>query len=766
MLPVPSSRWKTLASAVIVLIALLASASAQQAPAGRVRVNGVVRDGQTGTPLRHARITPVTTSSLATPSFTDGDGRFSIDLPGDATLKVAKAGYVEDTVKVTRPRGTEPADVEVVLKRGAAITGRVVDETGAPLQGAMVLAREMESSNRQHSVATDDLGEFRFGGLGEGEFRVGTLDRGPMRGVEESATLANGLRVRIRQGDSVDAGELVIRSPSTTTSAASPPSSGNRDGLGVVAGRVRDSRGRPLRVMVDLVQPGSETLATSSNAQGWFRFERVPPGTYVAEVARPGAMKARFGQRSLGQPGTPIAVRAGSEVNDIDFALPAGAAISGTVSDEYGEPVEGARVRVLQIRRVGDRLAAIVPPGRPPSWTSDDRGRYRAFGLFPGRYLVVADGEADGTTVRAVGASLIRRGDPSNTIGYAPIFYPDATNVTFALPVTIDQSDVSGIDVAFRPEPAARVSGTIVNSSGQPTNGFAMLGVSQRSGAILLEPRMAPPRADGTYVFENVPPGDYVVQATAPGKPTAAGGRTIEFATKYVTITGSEPVSVALQTSPGSRVRGRITVDGQPSRRPPVIDVGPLPTDFDRSMMGGDSLGIPLDADGSFELTGIIGPRRFVLLSPTDGWYLKAARVQGVDALETPFDFGADARDVDDVEIVVSPAAAAISGRVFGSAGDMRTDCAVLLFSTDSSQWYRQSQALRLERPSQNGEFRLGSLPPGSYRLVALSDVSDLVTSGNWQDPATLEQLRSSGVEVTVNEGDARAVTLKLTQDR
>jgi hypothetical protein len=326
MLPVPSSRWKTLASAVVVLIGLLTSASAQQAPAGRVRVNGVVRDAQTGTPLRHARITPVTTSSLATASFTDGDGRFSMDLPGDATLKVAKAGYVEDTVKVTRPRGTELADVEVVLKRGAAITGRVVDETGAPLQGATVVAFETESPDRGRSVATDDLGEFRFGGLREGEFGVGPFDgtTRPVNTKEQTAALASGPRVRIRQGDSVDAGDLVIRGRSTSATAVSPPPpSGSRDGLGSVVGRVGDTRGRPLRVMVDLVQPGSETLATSSNAQGWFRFERVPPGTYVAEVARPGAMKARFGQRSLGQPGTPIAVRAGSAVNDIDFVLPA-----------------------------------------------------------------------------------------------------------------------------------------------------------------------------------------------------------------------------------------------------------------------------------------------------------------------------------------------------------------------------------------------------------------------------------------------------------
>src|SRR5262245_30658313 len=135
MLPVRSSRWKTLASAAIVLIGLGATPSAQQPSAGRIRVTGVVRDAQTSTPLRHARVTPVTTSSLAAPVFTDDNGAFSLDLAGEA-LKVGKAGYVEEIVKTTRPPGTEPADIQVVLKRGAAISGRVLDDTGAPVQGA------------------------------------------------------------------------------------------------------------------------------------------------------------------------------------------------------------------------------------------------------------------------------------------------------------------------------------------------------------------------------------------------------------------------------------------------------------------------------------------------------------------------------------------------------------------------------------------------------------------------------------------------------
>ena len=174
-------------------------------------------------------------------------------------------------------------------------------------------------------------------------------------------------------------------------------------------------------------------------------------------------------------------------------------------------------------------------------------------------------------------------------------------------------------------------------------------------------------------------------------------------------------------------------------------------------------MGVPSDSDGSFVVAGVNGPRRFVVLSPLEGWYVKAARVHGVEALDTPFDFGSEARNVDDVEVVVSAAAAVISGKVFDSAGEVRTDSAVVLFSSDSSRWYRQSQTLRLERPSQNGEFRAGSLPPGLYYVVALSDVNDIVTSGDWQDPATLDKLRSIATEVSVNESDSRSVTLRLT---
>jgi hypothetical protein len=112
---------------------------------------------------------------------------------------------------------------------------------------------------------------------------------------------------------------------------------------------------------------------------------------------------------------------------------------------------------------------------------------------------------------------------------------------------------------------------------------------------------------------------------------------------------------VYIRTSPGATLRGRISTDGAEAV-PGAMTVWPSPTDYDESfMIGSGAAGLTKSPDGSFVVTGVTGLRRFVLLVPTDGWYLKEARVGGGDALDTPFDFGLKKVDVNGVEIVVSP---------------------------------------------------------------------------------------------------------------
>jgi hypothetical protein len=478
----------------------------------------MVVDAQTDVALRRAQIATTAAASRLAPVFTDGLGNFFLDVSGDVTLTITKAGYAREIVKVASSREA-PAELRVVMKRGAAITGRVVDDLGVPVLAATVVARPVsvatsaDTSSRLLTTLTDDLGEFRFGGLPEGEFQVGaTPGVVNPRAAQEfrpdslAVAAAAGVSARVRPGDSVNVGELVVGADTKVYSGGviSRDASGH-EASGRVAGQIRDSRGRPMKVVVHLTRDGASTTYATSDTQGQYSTNRVPAGSYFVEVSRPGMPTTRYGQRFSGQPGTPIDVRDGATVSGIDFVVAAGSAIAGTIWDEYGEPVQGAAIRALQIQRVDGRSVALPVPGLPPR-TKDDRGAYRVFGLLPGRYLVIAD--ADGSPAP---------GDPAPRGGYAPSLYPGVTNAASALPVVIGQSDAVGVDFSFQHERTTRVVGIVVDSRGTPARGRVLLAVSQRSGSIMLEPKVASIN-DGAFVFESVPAGDYVVQALAPGR--------------------------------------------------------------------------------------------------------------------------------------------------------------------------------------------------------------------------------------------------------
>src|ERR1043166_2990402 len=371
---------------VFLAFALLSIPAFAQQSSPTIHITGVVVDAQTSTPIRRARVDAGVTATTWSASFTNDNGAFAVDVPlGTAALAFTKAGYAPDSVKIP-PDESARLQMQVSMNRAAAITGRLVDASGALLMNISVSLREMTvqgpSASRVRNASTNDLGEFRFGAL--------------------------------------PAGEFAIQSPVVT---------------------------QPVRVR-----------AGGGFAVGNVVYERSPvPAPDFARAADP---------RRL--------------------------AISGTVWDEYGEPVQGAFVHVLQVIRVDDRVAALRQG--IPFQTSDDRGMYRVFGLRPGRYLVVA-----------------------NVQGYADTYYAGATNVASATPLVVSRADAMDVDITFRPERTVRVSGAAFSSTGQPAAGAAvLLVVSQRSRAIMTEPKAAMIAPDGTFAFDNVPPGDYVLQVSTP----------------------------------------------------------------------------------------------------------------------------------------------------------------------------------------------------------------------------------------------------------
>ena len=85
-------------------------------------------------------------------------------------------------------------------------------------------------------------------------------------------------------------------------------------------------------------------------------------------------------------------------------------------------------------------------------------------------------------------------------------------------------------------------------------------------------------------------------------------------------------------------------------------------------------------------------------------------------------------------------------------------DYTVVAFATDSAKWGYRTRFVRAARPDQNGKFLIKGLPPGAYQVVAV----EYLEPGEETDPARLENWRTMGTSVTLDEGEARSIALRL----
>jgi protocatechuate 3,4-dioxygenase beta subunit len=181
---------------VIMLVCLLAlgrQASAQDAPAaketGKASLEGNVVKEPTGEPLKKAIVELIAENQEEGGNYTatsNQEGRFRIAniQPGRYKLFGERPGYIEvdkhrrrsQGVSLSLEPGQELKDEVLHLLAAAIVTGRVLDEDGDPVPGAEVIVwrqtfayggRRFETAG---STQTNDLGEYRVGGLLAGKY--------------------------------------------------------------------------------------------------------------------------------------------------------------------------------------------------------------------------------------------------------------------------------------------------------------------------------------------------------------------------------------------------------------------------------------------------------------------------------------------------------------------------------------------------------------------------------------------------------------------
>src|SRR5262245_44838650 len=127
--------------------------------------------------------------------------------------------------------------------------------------------------------------------------------------------------------------------------------------------------------------PPSKVL---TNASGQFVIRGLRAGDLVLLSTKGGYIDAAHGQARPRGYGQPVRIAAGQRYVDIDIRMWRHGVITGTVTDEAGEPAIGVRVQAFLGARRGGRTS-YTAAGRA---ATAGGGVYRIAQLAPGDYLV------------------------------------------------------------------------------------------------------------------------------------------------------------------------------------------------------------------------------------------------------------------------------------------------------------------------------------------------------------------------------------------
>jgi protocatechuate 3,4-dioxygenase beta subunit len=570
------------------------------------------------------------------------------------------------------------------------------------------------------------------------------------------------------------------------------------------------------RATISLIvsDPRNPRLAVTDDA-GRFTFTKLAPGTFTLSASKAGYVTAYYGAKRPGRgPGMPVVIPAGQQVS-VAMKMLKGAVISGTVVDPQGRPAAGAGFQLMQYRVVNGERTLYGAYGGYGYTSTDDRGMYRAYGLAPGDYLVVATGRSYGDgAIREMTAADIqwaqqqfqttdatRPGDaalgrstttatvvPAQTVINAPVYFPGTVDLAAATMVTVGPGEErDGVNFAIQFVPTAKIDGTVVDTEGRPAPNVSikLISMSLQPGDFVMAMGMTSRGTDanGKFSIPGIAPGRYTITGTAratggamttPGAASAAPGRGATpppgpggatfWAMREVVVDGHDQSDVSLTLEPGMSVSGRVAFDGPT----------PAPQDLTRTAVsvtsvqtsGGLSVSVPrtpMNADGTFTVAGL-PPGRYRIGASLPGgtsggvaWILKSAMSGERDAADLPLEIKPNA-DVTGVVVTFTDHAAEIAGTVLDPAGRPTAAYSIIVFPADKALWLAGARRVRPTRPANDGTFAVAGLPAGEYFICAATDYDQ----GDLSDPAFLAQLAAASYKVTLADGEKKRQDLKI----
>ncbi len=482
----------------------------------------------------------------------------------------------------------------------------------------------------------------------------------------------------------------------------------------------------------------------TTDANGRYEVTGLSAGRYKLSVSRSGFISLEYGQTRPSQSGRELELVDGQTLNGIDFALSRGGVITGRITDHNGEPQAGIPMSALRLswgpggtrqhERISFRLFDRI--------LTDDLGQYRIYGLSPGSYLVAAGAAAPGMM-----------GMPEPAV-QGTTYFPGTANVDEAQSVEVEIGQDVPVHFALAASPLARVSGTILDSSGRPVVWRSVM-LATRTESGFGTRTAATTRPDGTFDIPAVPPGNYTIEVA----PLRTQPDDFEFASFPISVEGHDLTDLMISMKVGATVTGRVIWEGSSPQPFATQRITPTTADGRMSAATPASGGGTVDAKGNFSLVGVHGTVVFhsSFVGRSEPWMLKAVRIGGADITDVGYNVTSD---IDGLEVVMTDRETRVSGTARGEGYQPAMDYVVVILPSEVKPGVNLTRFIHTARPDQQGRYQVKGLPPGRYVAAAVESLS----SDGHHNPAFQKRVRSTAAPFTLMEGQQLVLDLQLMQ--